>query len=65
MREAVAQMEKDVMLFAIGHLFEELEEKFREQERVLEHFANCKKDILERIDEFRPSEGPKIRNNFV
>jgi len=60
MREAVAQMEKDVMLFAIGHLFEELEEKFSEQEKVLEHFANCKKDILDRIDEFRPSEGPKI-----
>lgn len=60
MREAIAQMEKDVMLFAIGHLFEELEEKFKEREKVLEHFANCKKDILERIEEFRPSEGPKI-----
>jgi len=60
MREAIAQMEKDVMLFAIGHLFEELEEKFKEHETVLAHFADCKKDILERIDEFRPSEGPKI-----
>jgi lon-related putative ATP-dependent protease len=60
MREAVAQMEKDVMLFAMGNLFEELREKYQAHEKVLAHFENCKKDILGRIDEFRPSEGPKI-----
>ena len=60
MREATARMEKEVMLYAIGHLFEELEEKYREFEKILSHFENCKKDILERIDEFRPSQGPQI-----
>lgn len=60
MREIVAQMEKDMLSYAMVHLFEELEEKYKEHEKVKAHFDNCKKDILERIEEFRPSEGPKI-----
>jgi len=60
MRAATVKMEKDVLLFAVGHLFEELEEKYRDYAQVLEHFAECKKNILERIDEFRPSEGPSL-----
>jgi lon-related putative ATP-dependent protease len=59
-RESTSKMEGDVLLFAMGHLFEELEEKYKDHERVQAHFESCKKDILERIDEFRPSEGPKI-----
>ena len=59
-REATSKMEGDVLLFAMGHLFEEMEEKYKDHERVQAHFEGCKKDILERIDEFRPSEGPKI-----
>ncbi|AMV71639.1 ATP-binding protein [Desulfuromonas carbonis] len=60
MREAIATMEKKVMLFAIGHLFDELEEEFSGFAPVLDHFAACKKDLVERIDEFRPSQGPQI-----
>ncbi|PLX83630.1 MAG: ATP-dependent protease [Desulfuromonas sp.] len=60
MRTATAQMEKDLLLSTVGHLFEELESKYREHEKVLSHFEKCKKDILERIDEFRPSQGPQI-----
>jgi lon-related putative ATP-dependent protease len=59
-RESTSKMEGDVLLFAMGHLFEELEDKYKDHERVQAHFESCKKDILERIDEFRPSEGPKI-----
>lgn len=59
MQEAMANMEKDVLLFTMGHLFEDLEEKYREFPAVLEHFDRCKKDILDRLDEFRPSQ-PQI-----
>jgi len=55
LRETTRQMAKDALLFAIGHLFEELEDKYREFNEVLKHFQNCKKDILYRIDEFRPA----------
>ncbi len=60
MREAIAAMEKEVMLFAIGHLFDDLEDKFADFTPVLEHFAACKKDLVERLEEFRPNQGPQI-----
>lgn len=60
LHEATAQMEKDLLLATVGHLFEELVAKYAEYPKVLAHFENCKKDILERIDDFRPSEGPRI-----
>lgn len=60
LRAATEEMEKDVLMAAIGHLFDELEEKYGKFEKVLEHFAHCKKDILEHIDAFRPSQGPQI-----
>ncbi len=60
MRAATLKMEKEVLHLAVGHLFEELEEKYRDYDQVLEHFADCTKNILERIDEFRPSEGPSL-----
>ncbi len=60
MRSDTLAMEKDVLLYSIGHLFEELEEKYDKFETVLRHFKNCKQDILNRIEEFRPSQGPQI-----
>jgi lon-related putative ATP-dependent protease len=60
MREAIAEMEKKVLFFSIGHLFDELREKYSDFDCVKEHCENCQKDILSRIDEFRPSSGPQI-----
>ena len=60
MREQVVDMEKAVLLFAIGHLFEELEPKYREFERVIAHFERCKKDLVGRIDELRAQKEPQI-----
>ncbi len=59
-RAATAAVEKEVVNYAMGHLFDELEKKYADSERVLEHFANCKKDILDRLEELRPSKGPQI-----
>ncbi len=60
MREATAKMEKHLLQRVSGHLFEDLESTYREHKTVLEHFDLCKKDILDRVDEFRPSQGPQI-----
>jgi lon-related putative ATP-dependent protease len=60
MRLAMSTMEKEVLLASVGHLFEELCEDYAAYPKVIDYFDNCKKDILERIDEFRPSEEPRI-----
>jgi lon-related putative ATP-dependent protease len=60
MREQIANMEKAVLLYAIGHLFEELQPKYREHTRVIEHFEACKKDLVGRIEELRAEKEPQI-----
>jgi lon-related putative ATP-dependent protease len=60
MRSRTVEMEKEILLYTIGHLFEDLEEKYRLHQEVIDHFENCKKDILDRIDELRPSQGPQL-----
>ncbi len=59
-REKTAKVAKDALMFAVGHLFEELEGKYKKFEKVLRHFENSKKDILQRIDEFRPQPQPQM-----
>jgi len=60
MREKILEMEKEILLYAMSPLFVGLEQKYRNFERVLEHFENCKKDIINQIDEFRPQKKPQI-----
>jgi lon-related putative ATP-dependent protease len=60
LRLTLSEMEKNFLNSALQHLFEELEEKYREHAKVLEHFANCHQDLLNRADEFRPSQGPQV-----
>jgi lon-related putative ATP-dependent protease len=60
MRASILEMEKNFFDRALGHLFAEMTEKFRENEKVLAHLENCKKDILSRVEEFRPGQGPQI-----
>ncbi|MFO7983085.1 MAG: ATP-binding protein [Desulfuromonadales bacterium] len=56
MREDIHEMEQSYLFSVMGHLFEVLEEKYKDYDTVLEHFENVKKDILDRLDEFRPNQ---------
>lgn len=60
LRRAMSTMEREVLLAAVGHLFEELCESYAPYPKVIDYFDNCKKDILDRIDEFRPVEESRI-----
>jgi lon-related putative ATP-dependent protease len=60
-REQVADMEKAMLLFAVGHLFNELEPKYRKYDRVMDHFAACKKDLIGRVDELRSQRAPQVQ----
>ena len=59
-RERILEVEKEILGYTIDRLLEDLVDKYKEHREILTHFENCKTDILERIDEFRPSQGPQI-----
>jgi len=60
MREATVAVEKEILLSSIAHLFDNLEKKYAAYPEVSAHLERCKKDIQDRIDEFRPAQGPQI-----
>ena len=62
-REALMQLEKDVALYAIDSLIQELREKYETNQGVLEHLEAVKKDILENLSEFLKASGGKNRPN--
>ncbi|MCW8892699.1 MAG: AAA family ATPase [Deltaproteobacteria bacterium] len=60
LREKTLEMGKDVLLYTIGHLFAELEKKYQEFIQVLRHFNQCKKDIINQIEELRTQKAPQL-----
>lgn len=60
LRIATSKMEKDLLSRTLCHLFEGLAEKYRDDPKIQKHFENCMKDLLDRVDEFRPSQGAQV-----
>ena len=60
LRDKVHEMEKELLHYAMDHLFEGLKKKYEQYERVLDYFKSCKLDILNQIEEFRPSKEPQV-----
>ena len=58
-QQAEKKLDQDVALFVVGHLIDELVEKYQQQEEVTDYLNRVKEDILKNIDDLkrRPS-GP-------
>ncbi len=60
MHAAIVAVEKEILIGSVDHLFVDLEKKFSQFPKVIEHLKRCKLDLQDRIDELRPSQGPRI-----
>ncbi|MCD4687812.1 MAG: AAA family ATPase [Desulfuromonadaceae bacterium] len=60
MRAATLKMEKDLLSRTLCHLYEDLAEKYQKYPKILAHFENCIKNIIDRVDEFRPAQGAQM-----
>jgi predicted ATP-dependent protease len=57
--ERLGELEREVALFAIGPLFQELREEYADQHEVLAYLAAVEEDVLEHLDELRePEQSP-------
>jgi lon-related putative ATP-dependent protease len=50
---AVGELDQQVALFAISHLFDDLLERYREESAVVGHLEAVREDMLEHLDQFR------------
>ncbi|MFP4026565.1 MAG: Lon protease family protein [Candidatus Brocadiia bacterium] len=55
-KQRTGELDENVGLFAVGHLVDELKEKYSEFDRVCDYLDNVKDDIIENIDLFRTAD---------
>jgi len=58
--ERVQSLDRDIALFAVGPLFRELEDAYREQPAVLGFLAEVKEDVLAHVPELRNGAEPEL-----
>nr|HID14986.1 ATP-binding protein [Anaerolineae bacterium] len=60
-REKVRELDRQVAMFAVGHLIDELREKYAELPDVVDYLNAVQQDVIENVDEFRkPEEAPQV-----
>ncbi len=55
-REKVKELDRQVTMFAVGHLIDELREKYTKLPDVVDYLNAVQQDVVENVDEFRKSE---------
>ncbi len=56
MREKLRQLDRETTLFAVGHLIEDLKEKYEGLDEVLAYLDSVRDDIVENVDLFKAGE---------
>lgn len=55
-KELLEKLDEEIALFAIGHMLEDLRQKYAENAKILEYLEAVQKDILDNLDTFKTSE---------
>jgi len=64
-KEAIAKLEQEAALGAVGHLIDELKNKYQEHEKITAYLDNAKEDILEHLDDFKVQEEQAPQLTFM
>lgn len=59
-QQKIDDLDKEVALFAVGHMLDDLRSKYKDYEEVVEFLNQVQGDVLEHLDDFKASEKPKI-----
>jgi lon-related putative ATP-dependent protease len=55
-RDKVKELDRQVAMFAVGHLIDELSEKYAELPAVVDYLNAVQQDVVENVDQFRDTE---------
>jgi len=55
-KDKVQELDKEVALFAIGHLLQDLRDKYNDIPKVLTYLDQVEKDIIANLEDFKPGE---------
>lgn len=55
-KEMLAKLEREAALSAVGHLIDELKNKYSDNEKIIAYFDNVREDVLAHLDDFKTQE---------
>ncbi len=55
-KDMLSRLEREIALTAIGHLIEDLNEKYKDYDKIIAYLEAVKEDILSNLDDFKSSE---------
>ncbi len=55
-KESIGGLEKEAALSSVGHLIDELKNKYKDHEKITAYLEDVKEDILEHLDDFKVQE---------
>jgi lon-related putative ATP-dependent protease len=55
-KESIGRLEKEAALSSVGHLIDELKNKYKDHEKITTYLEDVKEDILEHLDDFKAQE---------
>lgn len=58
LKSKVDDLDEEIALFAVGHLFDELKQKYAFEPRAVEYLDAIAKDVVQNLEDFRSTERP-------
>jgi lon-related putative ATP-dependent protease len=55
-KDRIIQLERDATLSSVGHLIDELKQKYKENPEILNYLEDVKENILDHVEDFKPQE---------
>ncbi|HEY3375405.1 MAG TPA: ATP-binding protein [Candidatus Aquicultor sp.] len=59
-KQKIQDLDQEIALFAIGHLLQDIRDRYSDCSKVLEYLNEVEKDIINNLDDFRPGEKPAV-----
>lgn len=55
-KEMLSRLEREIALGSVGHLIEDLKEKYKDNGRIVEYLSAVREDVLSHIEDFKPTD---------
>ncbi len=58
--ERIAELDKEVALFAVGHLLEDLQERYKDHPEIVDYLHQVRDDMMDSLEDFKEKEAAKL-----
>ena len=58
--QRIQQLDREVALFAVGHLLDELRDKYRDHAEVVDYLEQVQNDMMDHLDDFKEKDKEKL-----